>query len=106
MMFNGSFIVVWIYFLVGDARVCFQTFTQCADFESEVNVPLDASLSLGDCLAYRLGFFIVANGHAVGKPTSECCQSLALVPTCVLSHTILTHAQCRNYQQGFSFIHL
>ena len=104
--FNGSFIVLGIYFLVGDSCLCLYPFTQCADFESEVNASLDASLGLGQCLAYRLGLFIVANGHAVGKPSPQCRLSLALVPTCVLSHTILIRAQCRNYQQGFSFVHL
>ena len=106
MMFNGSFIVFRIYFLVGDTRLSFHSLTQCADFESEVHATLYAPLGLGECFAYRIGFLIVANGHTVGKPRPQCRLSLALIPTCVLSHTILIRAQCRNYQQGFSFVHL
>ena len=106
MMCNGSFIVLGIYFLVGDACLCLYPFTQCADFESEVNAALNASVCLSQCLVYALGFVFVTDDYAVGKPASECSQSLALIPTCVLSHTILIRAQCRNYQQGFSFVHL
>lgn len=52
-----SFIVFGIYFLIGDSCLCLYSFTQCADFESEVHTTLNASLSLGQCLAYRPGFF-------------------------------------------------
>lgn len=106
MMFKGSFIVVGIYFLVGDVCLCFHSLTQCADFFSQGNATLYASVRLSKCLVYALGFVFVTDGYAVGKPAPECCQSLALIPTCVLSYTILIRAQCRHNQQGFSFVHL
>ena len=75
--FNGSFIVLGINFLVGDACLCLYSFTQCADFFAQGNAALNASVCLGQCLVYALGFLFVTDDYAVGKPASECSQSLA-----------------------------